>query len=380
MTARPTPTALASRPNGRPLDLRRYALLEHMQVYDEPVSRVTGVGVHLPDRIVDNDEVASGVEAPPEVRRRLAAYIARTTGVRTRRYADPTDAPSDLAASAARRAMAQAGASPASIDVLIFASTDRDLLEPATANILQEKLGLSGCNAFDVSNACNSMLQGMNVANALLAAGAARRVLVACGELGSQWACRRVDSLEDLQWKMGGLTLGDAGAALLMEAADGASGITEINLVGLGEHWRLCHMPENEHWRREPVPSIHGWFYLDMPGLARLVRSVTATYAGGYAAYRGERFDEAQIMDHLDALVPHQISSTLIREMADSVLAGHDRIAITADTLGNTGSAAIPVTLHREIEAGRLALGRGQDVLLFGAASGLGMGHVRLRL
>ena len=364
----------------RTLDLGRYPFLERMQTFARPVSRITGLGISLPERVVDNHQIAQMVEAPPEVRRRLPAYLSRATGIQTRRHADRTDSPSDFAAAAARSAMEQAGVKPESIDTIIFASTDRDLIEPATANILQKKLGLSGNNAFDVSNACNSVLQAINVANSFIAAGAARCVLIACGELDSQWACYRVDSLDELQVKLGGLTLGDAGAALIMERSNGKSGITEINLLGLGEHWKLCHVPEVEDWRRQPNGTIYGWFYLDMPELARLVRSLTQTYIRSYTAYRMDAFGERNFMEHMDMLIPHQISRSLILQIAASFLPGGCPVPITAHELGNTGSAAIPVALYREIEQGRLSLGTQQDVVLFGAASGLGVGHIRMLL
>jgi len=85
-------------------------------------------------------------------------------------------------------------------------------------------------------------------------------------------------------------------------------------------------------------------------------------------------------MDHMDMLIPHQISKSLILQIASSLLPGGCPIPITANELGNTGSAAIPVTLYREMEQGRLSLGTQQDVGLFGAASGLGIGHIRMRL
>ena len=179
---------------------------------------------------------------------------------------------------------------------------------------------------------------------------------------------------------MGGLTLGDAGAALIMERSNGKSGITEINLLGMGEHWRLCHIPEVEEWRRQPNSIVDGWFYLDMPGLARLARSMTQAYIRSYTTYRRDVFGEPNFMDHMDMLIPHQISKSLILQIASSLLPGGCPIPITANELGNTGSAAIPVTLYREMEQGRLSLGTQQDVGLFGAASGLGIGHIRMRL
>jgi 3-oxoacyl-[acyl-carrier-protein] synthase-3 len=352
-----------------------------MQVYDQPVSRITSVGTCVPDRYVGNDELAALVEAPPALKKRLASFILRTTGTRTRTYAPPGTSPSDLALAAAHHALDQAGLQPRDLDTLIFASTDMDTLEPATANILQHKLGIPVVNSFDVTNACNSFLQALNVANSLIATGAAHRVLVASGEVGSYVCNRTVTSLEDLDVKLGGLTLGDAGAALLVEPSDGRSGILEVNLMSLGEHWELCHVPETTDWRRRDDGSIHGWFYLKMSALAEVAREWSARYFRDYHAYRRDVCGEKDILDSLAWVIPHQISRKFIEGIARSISPHSlDRIVITADRYGNTASTAIPLALRELMDRGDAVLGSGQDVLLYGAASGFGVGHVRVRL
>lgn len=362
--------------------------LVNLQTFPAPISRVRAIGVHLPDQVIDNATLVDLVEAPPKVRRKLEKMIVRITGIKTRRYAPPGTNPSDLACAAAARALADAGLVIGDIDTLIFSSTDMDTLEPSTANIVQKKLGIRVINAFDVTNACNSFLQAMNVANSMLATGAARRVLIVSGEIGSYVCNRRIDSLEELDFKMGGLTLGDAGAAMIMERAEANSrtGLLEINMMSLGEHWEACHVPETTDWRQRKEGSIHGWFYLDMPGLARIARRATVDYFTRYGEYRQQAYGEAHFMDSLAQLVPHQISRRFIEEIGKVVLplagskADFSRVCITADIYGNTASTAIPVALGKLIQEQILALGSGQEVLLYGAASGFGLGHIRLRL
>jgi acyl-CoA:acyl-CoA alkyltransferase len=266
---------------------------------------------------------------------------------------------------------------PSDIDTLIFASTDKDTLEPATANILQEKLGITRINAFYLSNACNSILQGINVANSLIATGAARRVLIASGEMGS-WVCNhRIDFIDDLKVKMGGLTLGDAGAALLLEPATGPDGIVEIHLLSMGEYWHLCHVSANDDWRAQGG-TMHPWFYLNMPALARLVREVGSAYLGHYSRRRAGRSGERKITDSIDWFVPHQISRRLIEEGCRELGMNMDKVCITADRHGNTGGTAIPLALDHLMGTGNLRPVSGEEVFIFGAASGFGMGHVRL--
>jgi 3-oxoacyl-[acyl-carrier-protein] synthase-3 len=356
-------------------------LLRQMQVYATPVSRIVSIGVFLPERVVDNDEIARMVDAPALVKSLLPAFICRITGNRTRRYAPRGMSPSDLAVAAAQQALQRAGLGVGDIDTLIFASTDMDMLEPATANIVQKKLGIRVINSFDVTNACNSMLQAMNIVNSMILSGAAKRALICSGELGSNVCNLKLKALEELDTKLGGMTLGDAGAAVIMEKSDGRSGLTEINLTSLGEHWELCHVPENIDWRHADDMSIHGWFFLRMSGLANVARDLTKQYFEAYGEYRSRGFGETNVFQSVDHIVPHQISRRFIENITrDIVPGGTDRIVITADIYGNTASTAIPVAMNMIMEQGRTSLGSGQTALLYGAASGFSIGHIRMIL
>lgn len=359
--------------------------IANMQIYPTPVSRLSGIGAYLPPREVDNGELVELLDAPPAIKKQLVKMIDRVTGIKKRRYAPQGTSPSDLACAAVPRALESAGLAIADIDTLIFSSTDMDILEPATASIVQQKLGIRLVNAFDVTNACNSFLQAMNVANSLIATGAAARVLVVSGEVGSHFVNRRIASLDELNVKMGGLTLGDAGAAVIMERAEGTDGLLEINLKSLGEHWEACHVPERTCWRQTEDGSIHGWFYLDMPALARIAKEATVEYFANYGAYRLAAYGEDRCLEPLAQVIPHQISRRFIEDIGRAVLpkaalADFRRVCITADIYGNTASTAIPVALAKLMGERVLSFGSGQEVLLYGAASGFGIGHIRLRL
>ena len=362
-------------------DLKDYEFLRYLQVFDKPISRIVSIGVALPERVVDNEEIAGMVEAPPFLKRHLATLIYRVTGNKTRRYAEPGTPPSELAVKAVNQALERAHLEIGSIDTLIFASTDMDTLEPATANIVQHKLGVPLLNSFDVTNACNSFLQAMNVANGLIASGGARRVLICSGEIGSYVCNRRVENMKDLDIKLGGLTLGDAGAAMILEPADGDSGLLEINLNSLGEYWELCHVPETTDWRQREGGIIHGWFYLKMSALAEVAREVTKKYFQEYRKFRQENFNEKDFFEHIDRVVPHQISRRFIEVIAKSIsLKTMDRVVVTADIYGNTASTAIPLAMNLMMEQGLSVIGSGEEVLLYGAASGFGIGHLRVRM
>jgi len=350
-----------------------------MQSYEQPVARVVDIGVHIPERVVSNQDLAEIVNAPALLKKALPSIISRSTGNVNRVYAPDGAIPSDLAVAAIDDLIQRTGLVLSEVDTLIFSSTDMDMMEPATANIIQERIGLKLVNAFDVSNPCNSFLQAMNIANSLIATGAARKVLICSGELGSVVCNRNIADVRELRVKMGGLTLGDAGAAMLMEASNETSGISEINLMSLGEHWKLCHVPELQNWR-ENGGAINPWFYLDMPGLAKIARSYSIRYFKEYEEIRRGPYNEAHFTETLAHFIPHQISRKLIEEICFAEMNMEpEKVVITADLYGNTASTAIPLAMRWLIDRGSLVLGSGDECFLYGAASGFGMGHIRIR-
>ncbi|MBW2594096.1 MAG: ketoacyl-ACP synthase III, partial [Deltaproteobacteria bacterium] len=150
------------------IDLSSYHYFKNLQTYQAPESTIVSIGVEIPDNYVDNKALVEMIDAPASVKKLLPSMIRRATKCKSRVYSPPGTSPSDLAVAAARKAFDRCDIDPAEIDTLIFSSTDMDTLEPATANIVQKKMGLTITNSFDVSNACNSFLQAMNVANSLI--------------------------------------------------------------------------------------------------------------------------------------------------------------------------------------------------------------------
>src|SRR5262249_28154325 len=142
---------------------------------------------------------------------------------------------STLAVAAARQALEAAGLDPFDIDVLLFASATRDIVEPATAHIVQAELG-SRAHVLDVSNACNSFINGIDLARSCILAGRSRRALVVTGETPTRAMRPRVDSLEQARSAFAGFTFGDAGAAVVVEAV-ARGGIIDIDTETHSQHW-----------------------------------------------------------------------------------------------------------------------------------------------
>jgi 3-oxoacyl-[acyl-carrier-protein] synthase III len=185
-------------------------------------ARLAGLAVHLPEHRLSTVEVENRLAAmgfsPPR------GLIGRLTGISNRHVMPDDWQASDLAVAAARKLIANAGVSVEDVDLLIFASASQDMVEPATGHIVAAKLGLR-CPVMDVKNACNSVLNGLELADALITAGRYRRVLVVSGESPSRAVRWKVSGLRQFLTSLPGYTLSDAGAALLLEASIATSRI-----------------------------------------------------------------------------------------------------------------------------------------------------------
>jgi acyl-CoA:acyl-CoA alkyltransferase len=179
-------------------------------------SRIAGVAAVLPERVRSSAEVEAMIEGfrPP------ARIVERVSGVRNRHVAADDEIASDLAVAASRKVLANTGTDPAGIDLLLFGSASQDMAEPATAHVVAAKLGLA-CPVMDVKNACNSLLNAVQVADALITAGQHDRVLVCTGEVPSRAIRWRVRDGAQFAESFPGYTLSDGGAALLVERSTG---------------------------------------------------------------------------------------------------------------------------------------------------------------
>ncbi|MFI0914490.1 3-oxoacyl-ACP synthase III family protein [Streptomyces abikoensis] len=317
---------------------------------------ITATGSYLPERTLTSERLqeevarAAGLPLP-------RGLFRRTTGIVTRRVAADGEYASTLALGAARRALSSAGLHPLDIDLLIYASATRDVAEPATAHIVQAALG-STAHALDVSNACNSFLNGIDTARAMILAGRARRALVVTGETPSRAIRRSPAGPRQFRDGFAGYTFGDAGAAVVVEPVD-RGGILDVGTETHSEHWAVGGIFGGGS--RHPRSEEHTYFHGDGRELREVFEKTGTAVLDRVRHRTGLRWD-----DYRHVLV-HQVTLPYLERFVELSGVPQDKLVLTVPELGNIASATLGVQLDRI--HGRLA--PGDRVLFVGLGGGI---------
>ena len=317
--------------------MRRYATL-------------LGTGAYLPETKLTNAQIAERVDTSDQ-------WIVERTGIRERRIAAEHETASSMGEIAAREALEAAGLKAESLDLIIAATGTPDRVFPSTACLLQRRLGIRGCAAFDVQAACSGFVFALSVADQYIRAGNARQVLVVGTEINS----RIVD------WSDRGtcILFGDgAGAAVLGTGSE--PGILSTHIHSDGSYQDLLYVPN-------PTNGGEDGRFLKMEGnevfkvaVRTLGRIVDETLeANGLS--RSE----------IDWLVPHQANIRIIVATANKLGIPMDRVVLTIENQGNTSAASIPLALNEAIRDGRIR--RGHTVLMEAFGAGFAWGSALLR-
>ncbi|MFD7586129.1 3-oxoacyl-ACP synthase III family protein [Kitasatospora sp. NPDC059811] len=319
---------------------------------------ITAVGSHLPARRLTSqqlqDEVTAGGRlALPE------RMFEKATGIRTRHFAADGEYASTLAVGAARRALAARGLRPQDVDLLLFASATRDVCEPATAHIVQAELG-TRAHALDVSNACNSFLNGIDLARAMILAGRARRALVVTGETPSRAMLRTPSSPAEFRDGFAGYTFGDAGAAVVVEAVE-RGGILDVGTETASEHWPAGGIPGGGS--RHPRGDEYSYFRGGGKELRGIFEEIGPAALARLAARTGLGWD-----DYARVLV-HQVTIPYLERFVELTGVPAGKLVLTVPELGNVASATLGVQLDRI----RDTLAPGDKVLLIGLGGGVSL-------
>jgi 3-oxoacyl-[acyl-carrier-protein] synthase-3 len=332
---------------------------------------ITGTGRYEPDDVWTSDMVEARVEACSGGRRLPGGIISRASGVVERRYAADGECSSYLAARASERALMSAGIEAREVDLLIFASASHDVAEPATANMLQMALGCQSAAVMDVKNACNSFLNGLDVAQAFIETGRAKRVVVAAGECISPTIKWDIAGTDDWPIRLAALTLGDAGAACVVEASAAPErGLLRGAFESDGYHWELSTVLGGGS--RYGAAPERMFFVCDSGPLQQLATTRIPAMVTDVLMKLDWSLDEVALV------VPHQVSRSIITRIASLMGFPIDRCMVTVDRFGNTAAASVPLALDLAIEEKRAVAG--DKVLLVGGAAGFSAAVIPLIL
>ncbi|WP_140633041.1 beta-ketoacyl-ACP synthase III [Methylibium rhizosphaerae] len=319
-------------------------------------SRITGTGSFLPSRRVTNAQLAEelaqrGVETSDE-------WIVARTGIHARHFAAPEVTASDLGFEAAKHALEAAGRSAADIDLIIVATSTPDMIFPSSACLIQQKLGVHGCPAFDLQAVCSGFVYALTVADSMIRTGAASKALVIGAEVFSR--------ILDFNDRTTCVLFGDGAGAVVLEASD-QPGLLASELHADGRHVGILCTPGTVAGGKvlgDPLLKMDGQavFKLAVGVLEDVARSVLAK-AGRQDA-------------DIDWLIPHQANIRIMQGTAKKLKLPLEKLIVTVDEHGNTSAASIPLALDHAVRTGRIK--QGDTVMLEGVGGGFTWGAVLL--
>ena len=310
-------------------------------------SRIIGTGSYLPERIVTNEEFAARLDTSDQ-------WIRERTGIVQRHIADQSQTSSDLALEASRRALQAANLAAGDIDLIILATSTPDYVFPSTACLLQAKLGVKNCPAFDVQAVCSGFVYALATADSFIRGGTYKRALVVGAEVFSRI----------LDWNDRGtcVLFGDGAGAVVLAAGD-RPGVHAAVLHADGSQAGILSVPGNICGGR-----ILGSPYLQMAGnqVFRLAVKVLEESARETVAAAG-----MQLAD-IDWLIPHQANVRILEATIKKLGLPSERLVVTVDRHGNTSAASVPLALDEWVRAGRIK--PGHRVLMQGVGGGFTWG------
>ncbi len=319
-------------------------------------SRITGTGSYLPPRRITNADLAvelaaRGVETSDD-------WIVERTGIRARHFADSGVTSSDLGLQAARQALDAAGVAAGDIDLIIVATSTPDMIFPSAACILQNKLGIAGCAAFDVQAVCSGFVYALTIADSLIKTSTATRALVIGAEVFSR--------ILDFSDRTTCVLFGDGAGAVVLEASE-TPGILASDLHADGRHVGILCVPGTVSGGK-----VLGDPLLKMDGKAvfKLAVGVLEETARATLAKAGRTAGD------IDWLIPHQANIRIMQGTAKKLKLPLDKLVVTVDEHGNTSAASIPLALDAAVRSGKIK--RGDTLMLEGVGGGFTWGAVLL--
>ena len=313
-------------------------------------SRIAGTGSYLPEKILTNAELERMVDTTDE-------WIVARTGIKQRHIAAEDEFTSDLALKAAERAIEDAGIDRHQIDLIIVATTTPDRIFPSTACLLQHKLAIAGCPAFDMQAVCSGFVYALATADQFIKSGAAKCALVVGAET--------ISRITDYTDRGNCILWGDGAGAVILHASE-EPGIISSHLHADGKYNDLLCVSGGASGN-ECKPAIQ------MEGNAVFKMAVNTLDAIVDETLGANGMEKA----HVDWLVPHQANIRIIQATAKKLGMGMDRVVLTVDTHGNTSAASIPLALDVAVRDGRIK--RGEIILMEAFGGGFTWGSVLIK-
>lgn len=308
-------------------------------------ARITGTGSYLPDNVVTNKDLEKMVDTSDQ-------WIRERSGIEQRHIALADQTTVDLAEQAALRAIEASGIKAQDIDLIVFATSTPDKIFPSSACILQARLGIHGCPAFDIQAVCSGFVYALSVADKFIKTGSSKKALV----IGAEVFSRIID------WQDRGtcVLFGDGAGAVVLEANE-ETGILSTHIHADGQYEELLHVPCGVGSNYEQVKA--GLGFVEMKGSEVFKVAVNTL---------GKIVDETLQANHMkksdiDWLVPHQANLRIISATAKKLNMSMDQVVVTVNKHGNTSAASIPLALDVAVRDGRI---RRNEVLLLEAFGG----------
>lgn len=300
-------------------------------------SKIVGTGSYLPEKILTNKDLEKMVDTTDE-------WIFTRTGIRERHIAASNEFTSDLATIAAKNAMDSAGISPDEIDLIIVATSTPDKIFPSVATIVQRKLGITNCPAFDMQAVCSGFVYALSAADNFIKVGANQCVLV----IGAETFSRITDYTD----RSNCILWGDGAGAVILKASE-EQGIISTHIYADGNYEKMLHVPRKESGQDTVVMEGSAVFKMAVNTLDQIVDQTL----------------EANNMkkSDIDWLVPHQANIRILQATAKKLNMSMDKVVVTVDKHGNTSAASIPLALDTAVRDGRIKRG---DILLMEAFGG----------
>ncbi|MCG6976449.1 MAG: ketoacyl-ACP synthase III [Acidiferrobacterales bacterium] len=317
-------------------------------------SRIIGTGSYLPEKVLSNADLEKMVDTSDE-------WIVTRTGIRERRIVADNQTTTDLALEAAKRAMDAAGVTKDEIDLIILATTTPDRIFPSSACLLQDRLDIHGCAAFDVQAVCTGFVYALGIADKFIKTGSAKCALV----IGAESLSRIVDWTD----RSTCVLFGDGAGAVVVKASD-TPGIISSHLHADGKYKELLHVPAGISQHYEKVKA--GEAFIQMQG-----NEVFKMAVNTLGRIVDETLDASGMSkSDIDWLVPHQANIRIINATAKKLGMSLDNVVVTVDRHGNTSAASIPLAFDEAVRDGRI--NPGDTVLMEAFGGGFTWGSVLL--